>query len=226
MDWMRTYWLNALINSFTYTLKFSLCNRETESASYREFVLVSQVAGSVYASPSRVRMDVKTEEAEHSYPDLYFFVNDQSAFGECTLHDDREFLGIELEASGVILGRSFQRLSVFRGAAGYNDLAKALGSKWNWNPFQKQEEHFLKFSGPRGKGVAQISIRAAESVGVGDFLPSLLAPKKKKKTEPIRCALSYISLTWVQIVNDAIQLVVSPPTTQTQTQTQPPQSAS
>jgi len=155
-------------------------------------------------------MDIKTDGAEHSYPDIYFFINDQAAFGSSTLHDNREFVGIELEATGSFLGQPFAKQSLFRGAAGYKDLVEAHNQKHGWKPFSvgKPEERFLKFSGPKNKGVAQISVRAVENKQ--DLLKSFLGLGPKLTDEPISCSLSYISLKWTEIINDAVDCIATP----------------
>lgn len=122
IDWEETIYLNLLMQFFVYVVTVAVCTRTGP----QELQILNKFSETVYASPSRRRMDNKRDSGEFAYPDLFFHVdNYEEVFSNCVLRDC-ECLCVELTAYD--LGGRLQGVC-FLGAIQYGSLRKLYESK-------------------------------------------------------------------------------------------------
>ncbi|TGZ63623.1 hypothetical protein CRM22_006828 [Opisthorchis felineus] len=175
VNWEQTVYLNLLMQYFVYVATVAVCTRTGP----QEIQILKKFSETVYASPSRRRMDSKGTREEVVYPNLFFSVENYSElFSECSLRDS-ECLCVELTAydlSGRLQGVCFLGTLQYGSLKRFHDSKAAPTSRLDTTTMLKRQfgttpnntNHvqssrlsdvkFMQVLGPQGKGQAEFAI--------------------------------------------------------------------
>ncbi|CAK9305040.1 unnamed protein product [Gordionus sp. m RMFG-2023] len=92
IDWEETVYLNLILQQFEYTITCSVCIRTGP----KDLQILKRHSHSVFASPSKRRMDIKGEKELITYPNIFFTVdNYEEIFKDIKLKEG-EIVCVEL----------------------------------------------------------------------------------------------------------------------------------
>jgi len=177
IDWEHSHHLNMIINQFRYNLSVQILYRKSTTNNYSSVSTnkkdLPKIEKQVWASPSRIRMDVKTSDVEQTYPQIFFGVNDfQNAIQDIVIDEEDQLVCVRLIAykqEAIEKGNSNKNGNViFSGAIGFpvvrNAYAVEKKGKNGWWPLNstKNKDVFLNMKGPGGNGEAQMAVRPSQ----------------------------------------------------------------
>ncbi|KAL1122554.1 hypothetical protein AAG570_002884 [Ranatra chinensis] len=170
LDWEETVYLNLIIHQFDYTLTIAICTR----TSPKQLQILRRHTQTVYASPSRRRMDTKGEEEEITYPYICFMVDNFNEVMSEMLVRDGELVCVELMASdhqGRIQGVLFLGSIRYDALKRVYDARASLSSKmaqrmsFGLISHNTQRVEFVTMKGPLGKGHAEMAVTKPKGCG-------------------------------------------------------------
>jgi len=179
INWEETFFLNVILHHFQYKIVVSIRKKEENPSPKGEnssnLFMQKKIEKTVYASPSKVRMDLreKAEAVEHTYPLLYFSVNDFSeTWKDLVLSQEGELICVELFAVGSLFPEKTSvafnaenlpnsvavkptKIRLFAGALSYEVIKREYGNK---RTMWSSSIQFFHMQGPKGKGSAQMAV--------------------------------------------------------------------
>ena len=98
IDWEETIYLNIIIHQLNYKITLAVCSR----TSPKNLQVIKRYSQTVYATPSRRKMESKGENEEMTYPYISFTVDNFDEIFDNVVVRDGESVGIELTAHDAL----------------------------------------------------------------------------------------------------------------------------
>ncbi|KAL6077579.1 Kelch domain-containing protein 4 [Balamuthia mandrillaris] len=178
IDWENTYFLNVVLNKLKYSIVIEVAPRPGTSKKVKAEKKgdTQKVCREIWASPTKVRMDKKTDEVTHTYPLIFFAVNHVVSDDVLLVSQPEELICVRLiahcdaldsssssNASSSSSDKKRNNVVVFSGAVGHASIKKAYAveakklnakraASWDWSRFVPSPSYYRRKREGGGSG--------------------------------------------------------------------------